>query len=149
MVAPLYTDLLFCFFSLLFGGFSAVFKECMHAIFLAFRLLSDEKKTKRVPFHVKVGYFFYDFSLFTALASLYMVFLYFVNEGAFRFYSVLLCILGFFLFDPVARLFARPIEYIFSRIALLFVLPMRHLCHFFRRLTRKNCKRLDEKNEMV
>ena len=148
MGAPLRDGLLFCFFSLLFGGGAVLYTELLKRIFTAFFLL-PRGKGEKISFRFAVGFFFYDLFLCTSLSSAYMIFLYLANEGVFRVYSLLLCVLGFLLFMPFARTFSRPFGFLLSEIALCVTFPLRRLVQIFRRLVRKKRKRLDEKGEMV
>ena len=149
MGAPLREDLLFCLFSLLFGGAASLFAECLRTVFTALRLLSRRGQEPPPPLRVKIGFFLYDTLLFPSMASFYMIFLYFVNEGVFRVYSLLLCVLGFLLFAPLARLIACPLHSVLSWIIRLLCTPVRIFRRFFMRGAEKKHKRLDEKGEMV
>lgn len=149
MGAPLGEDLLFCLFSLLFGGLASVFTECLRTLFTAFGLIPRETSERKLSVRVALGYFVYDVLLYPSLAALYLIFLFFTHEGVFRVYSLLLCVLGFFLFTPVARWLTRPLGYLLSRAWKLIGAPVRLFCGFLRRLPRKKRKRLDENGKMM
>lgn len=149
MGAPLREDLLFCLFSLLFGGLASVFTECLRTLFTAFGLISRGTSEKKASVRVVLGCFVYDVLLYPSLAALYLIFLFFTHEGVFRIYSLLLCVFGFFLFTPLARLLTRPIGYLLSLILKLIEAPVRIFLGFLRRLPRKKRKRLDENGKMM
>ena len=96
MNAPLRDGLLFCLFSVLFGGAAAFFTELLRALFTSLRLLSGRKAEKGISLYAAVGFFLYDVLLFTSLASFYMIFLFVANEGVLRVHSILLAFFGFF-----------------------------------------------------
>ena len=150
--APLSFVLLFCFFSFLFGAFSAVFSEGCRAIFAALRLLPNGDGAKRpfsahCSFRVKkeqkeeetpckrqsgitarsvIGYFLYDLFFWISLSCLYMLFIYAVNRGVFRLYSFFFAVLGFFFFRKTAsRFFARPLLLLLSWLFSLLGLFLR------------------------
>ena len=178
MGAPLSFVLLFCLFSFLFGVLLAAFSEGYRAAFAALHLFpldggvrtplsslcplrngkkktpaSKKTRTGRPSLSV-IGCFLYDLSLWVLLASFYMIFLYAANNGIFRFYSLLFTVLGFFLLrDMASRLFFRPLlfllSWLFSASGLLLRLPLWLSLRFFRFVTRKKRKMLDEKCEMV
>ena len=144
--SPLFDGLLFCLFSLLFGLVAALVAELLRALLTSLWLLPKKESEEKISVCAAVGFFAYDVLLFTLLASLYTVFLFLVNEGVFRLYSLCLVICGFFLFRPLARGMVFPIE---RALSWLFSFPLLLFYSFFRCLTRKRRKRLDENGKMV
>ena len=81
-----------------------------------------EKRHRLPPF--AVGTFFFDLFFFLSFAVLYLIFLFVVNEGVVRAYSLLCVFLGFFLLRRAAhRVLAVPLfrlgSFLFSLLAFL------------------------------
>ena len=159
--ASLAERLLFCLYSFLFGGVAASRACLLRSAMAALRLLPSPlvgsermgnafriKKEKAVKGKRRffVGYFLYDALASVCFFSLYMLFLYAHNGGAFRLYSFLLSLLGLFLLKaPAFRLFSFPL----SLVGALFrVLPWAML-RLFKSLFGKGRKKLDESGNMV
>ena len=150
--ASLGHGLLFCLFSFVFGMGTAAFRAVLFGVLAGARLLPspvrEEKRNKVLSFF---GYLFFDLTFFVLTASAYTVFLYAVNDGVLRLYSLLLALLGVMLLHrPAERLLARPLYRLFS-------LPITHVGRLFRRIgekikrnltkAKKSCKIENEKQK--
>ena len=164
MHVTLSSVLLFCLFSFLFGVFAAFFFQVCYAIFAALRWLpygqkgSKEKDEKpsaagTVKKRYVFGYFFFDTSSLVIIAALYLIFLYAVNEGVFRLYSLLLALCGGILFFRPARFAAYPLFCLLDRTVSVLVSLARLPAALLRRLLQKRKKKtrevLDETGKMV
>lgn len=134
--------LLFCLFSFLFGVGTAVFRALLYAVLAAVRLLPSpierEKKGNRVLLFF--GYLLFDISFFVFTACAYMIFLYAVNDGIFRVYSLLFVLLSVCLLWQITdRLVNRPLFRLLS-------LPIGLLEKLFRRL-RPHLARLSKRSK--
>lgn len=146
---PLTEALLFCLFSFLFGIFLALFRAFFQGILSALRLLPREGggAEKRRFF---LGYLFFDLFFFLIASFGYMIFLYALSGGVFRFYSLVLVALGFYFCHSFAHRFVfRPVSFVFSRFFSLLVLPWVTLFRLLRKRIRKKPKQLDETGKMV
>lgn len=177
MYTTLTSLLLFCLFSFLFGIASAFFVAWYRAVFSALRLLprtsqamcdvpkedtpNNTQKAKKMHASPKprkkrkyiVGYFLFDLSATLLLAVAYLLFLYAVNGGTFRLFSLLLAALGGVAACRIATWSALPL---YVTLFLLASLPRKLICFvltplrvLFRRHTKKTHNPLDETEKIV
>ena len=157
--APLSSRLLFCLWSFLFGIFAAALAALLRSVLSALRLLPCIGRAEgrlasafRLPPRKKregrhfVGYFLYDLSCGVGFFSLYTLFLYGYGGGVFRWYSLLLAVLGLLLAKaPALRLIALPAAFL-SALARFFPFCVYRI---FKRLREKGDKKLDESGNIV